>query len=205
MTSCPKCGAELAAHATTCAACGASVPLTRSPMSLKSIYAHIPHPHIQHRKKDAPKAAVVSAEPKQLGPVVRFNAFLAVKITDAVGTMWCAYFFAGLALLSLPDAIKGGVPTLVSWTAQTFLQLVLLSIIIVGQKVASESTDKRAEDTYKDAEAILHESIEIQKHLAEQDAFLQKLIHELVEARPSTSSSSAPATGSQNSGSTTIR
>ncbi len=200
MVSCPKCGAELAAHATTCAACGASVPLTRSPMSLKSIYAHIPHPHIQHRKKDAPKAAGVSAEPKQLGPVARFNAFLAIKITNAVGTMWCAYLFAGLAFLSLPDAIKGGVPTLVSWTAQTFLQLVLLSIIIVGQKVSSESTDKRADNTYKDAEAILHESIEIQKHLAEQDAFLQKLIHELVEARPS-----APVTGSPDSGSTTTR
>lgn len=200
MTSCPKCEAELAAEANTCAACGANAPFFRSPMSLKSIYSHIPHPHIEHRKKNAPKAAIVSGEPKQLGPVARFNAFLAVKITNAVGTMWCAYLFAALALISLPDAIKGGVPTLISWTAQTFLQLVLLSIIIVGQKVASESTDKRADDTYKDAEAILHESIEIQKHLAEQDAFLQKLIHELVEARPS-----APATGSPNSGSTTTR
>jgi hypothetical protein len=174
-------------------------------MSLTSIYTHIPHPHIEHRKKYAPKAAVVTEEPKRLGPVGRFNAFLAVKITNSVGTMWCSYLFAALALISLPDAIKGGAPTLVAWTAQTFLQLVLLSIIIVGQKVASESTDKRADDTYKDAEAILHESIEIQKHLAEQDAFFQTLIRELIEARPSATSSSTPATGLPNSGAATPR
>lgn len=184
----------MAANATVCAACGASVPKPRPHFSLKAIYEHIPHPHVEHRKQSAPKV-VSDAKPKSLGMMARFNNFFALKITNAVGTMWCAYLFAALALLSLPDAIKGGTPTLVAWIAQTFLQLVLLSIIIVGQKVASESTDKRADETYKDAEAILHESIEIQKHLAEQDAFLQKMIHELVEARPS-----APATGSPNSG-----
>src|SRR4051812_18029268 len=67
----------------------------------------------------------------------RFNNWLAVKITNVVGTMWCAYAFAALALISLPAAIHGGVATLISWIAQTFLQLVLLSIIMVGQNVAS--------------------------------------------------------------------
>lgn len=194
MSSCPKCGDKLAGDATTCAGCGAKVE-PHAHLSLKILYAHIPHPHIEDRKKKAPKPVVVDGVPKPLGPIGRFNKFLAVKITDGVGTMWCAYVFAAIALLSLPDAIKGGIPTLVTWTAQTFLQLVLLSIIIVGQKVASESTDKRADDTYKDAEAILHESIEIQKHLAEQDAFLQKLIHELVQARPSAASSSPLPSG----------
>lgn len=144
-------------------------------------YAHVPHPHIEKRKKFAPEAPLEL--PEHLGPVARFNALLAVKITKAVGTMWCAYAFAGLALLSLPEAMRGGMPALVSWTAQTFLQLVLLSIIIVGQKVASLSSEKRANETYNDAEAILHESVEIQKHLTEQDEFLQRLIDELVEAR----------------------
>ena len=182
MNFCPNCAAKLPADAAVCAACGAKVP--KPHFSLKSIYAHIPHPHIEHRKKNT-STVVSEPKPKTLGPMTRFNNFLALKITNAVGTMWCAYIFAALALLSLPDAIKGGTPTLVAWIAQTFLQLVLLSIIIVGQKVASEATDKRADETYKDAEAILHESIEIQKHLAEQDAFLQKLIHELVEGRQS--------------------
>ena len=67
------------------------------------------------------------------------------------------------------DAIKGGTPTIISWIAQTFLQLVLLSIIIVGQKVAAEASDKRALNTYNDAKAVLHEAIQIQAHLAAQD------------------------------------
>lgn len=72
--------------------------------------------------------------------LTKFNEWLAIKITDAVGTMWCAYVFAALALVSLPDAIKGGKSTLIAWIAQTFLQLVLLSIILVGQKVQAMAT-----------------------------------------------------------------
>jgi len=70
---------------------------------------------------------------------IRFNNWLAIKITNLVGTMWCAYAFAGLALISLPDAIRAGRPALIAWIAQTFLQLVLLSIIMVGQNIASKS------------------------------------------------------------------
>ena len=44
--------------------------------------------------------------------------------------MWCAYVFAAIALISLPNAIDAGRAALISWIAQTFLQLVLLSIII---------------------------------------------------------------------------
>ena len=87
----------------------------------------------------------------------RFNDWLAVSITNVVGTMWCAYAFAALAFVSLPTAIEGGIPTLVPWIAQTFLQLVLLSIIMVGQKVAAEKSDRQLEQTYKDAEALLAE------------------------------------------------
>lgn len=90
--------------------------------------------------------------------------------------MWCAYLFAIIAFISLPEAIRGGKATTISWIAQTFLQLVLLSIIIVGQKVAAEASDKRALDTYNDAEAVLHEAIQIQAHLAAQDKFLTELV-----------------------------
>ena len=90
-----------------------------------------------------------------------FNGWFAVLITNTVGTMWCAYAFAALTLLSLPDAIKGGTATLIAWIAQTFLQLVLLSIIMVGQKVAAAASDKQAFQTYKDAEALLEISNDI--------------------------------------------
>jgi len=62
-----------------------------------------------------------------------FNTKLAARITSGVATMWCAYAFAAIALVSLPSALKSGdLITIVAWVAQTFLQLVLLSIIMVG-------------------------------------------------------------------------
>ena len=109
----------------------------------------------------------------------RFNDKLAVKITNIVGTMWCAYAFAGLALVSLPAAIRGGTATLIGWIAQTFLQLVLLSIIMVGQKVAAEKSDRQLEQTYKDAEALLTVSDEIQTLLKQNTAMTEE-IHQVV-------------------------
>lgn len=77
--------------------------------------------------------------------------------------MWCAYAFTALALISLPAAIHAGIGPLISWIAQTFLQLVLLSIIMVGQKVAAVASDKQAYQTYRDAEALLEISDELHK------------------------------------------
>ena len=78
-----------------------------------------------------------------------FNRRLAEKITSAVSTMWCAYIFAILALISLPAAIKtGDVVVIVGWIAQTFLQLVLLSIIMVGQSVSSAAVEQKINETH---------------------------------------------------------
>src|SRR5437588_3222082 len=92
---------------------------------------------------------------KALGEVEGFNAKVALVITRSVGTMACAYLFALLALISLPDAIKAGRPAIISWIAQTFLQLVLLSIIMVGQSVQSAASDARAEKEFTDTETIM--------------------------------------------------
>ena len=79
----------------------------------------------------------------------RFNLWLAEKITTGVATMWCAYIFAAIALISLPKAIKSGdTIVIVSWIAQTFLQLVLLSIIMVGQQVQSASVEQKIDETH---------------------------------------------------------
>jgi hypothetical protein len=141
-------------------------------------YVHVPHPHtlerLEHRDKPVTTADVI----KKKGSV-RFNSWLAVKITDGVGTMWCAYLFAAVAFIGLPPALKPGGEGIIAWIAQTFLQLVLLSIIIVGQNIAAASSDARSENTYKDAEAILSEALEIQKHLQSQD---QELIAALKDA-----------------------
>ena len=85
--------------------------------------------------------------------------------------MWAAYAFAALALISLPAAIgTGDVRVIVDWVAQTFLQLVLVSVIIVGQNQLNARAEMRAEATYKDATALLHEVQQLQQHLAHQDA-----------------------------------
>ena len=79
----------------------------------------------------------------------RFNLWLAEKITTGVATMWCAYLFAAIALISLPKALQSGDSiVIVSWVAQTFLQLVLLSIIMVGQKVQSVSVEQKIDETH---------------------------------------------------------
>jgi hypothetical protein len=143
-----------------------------------SIYKYVPH----HRTREklagqAPGPVKAVDQLPHASPAQRFNAWLAVKVTDGVGTMWCAYAFAALALVSLPSAIRSGnAVTLVSWISQTFLQLVLLSVIIVGQNVLAAAADKRSEATYKDADAVLHEAVKIQEHLLAQDKVLHLLI-----------------------------
>ncbi len=152
---------------------------------MSDIFKYIPHPRIAARKEAGPPKVADVVRPDPAAPwYARFNAALAVKITTAVGTMWCAYAFAALAFVSLPSAIKSGnAVTLVSWISQTFLQLVLLSIIIVGQNVLAAAADKRSEATYEDADAVLHTSLAIQKHLEAQDAEIERILTELRQLR----------------------
>ena len=78
-----------------------------------------------------------------------FNRRVAEKITSVVSTMWCAYIFAAIALISLPAAIRTGDPlVIVAWIAQTFLQLVLLSIIMVGQQSSSDAVAQKISETH---------------------------------------------------------
>jgi len=106
-----------------------------------------------------------------------FNRRVAEKVTSFVSTMWCAYIFAALALISLPAAIRSGdVVIIVAWIAQTFLQLVLLSIIMVGQKSSSASVEEMIKETHeasigefelaKEARAIADQELKELKKIA---------------------------------------
>jgi hypothetical protein len=116
----------------------------------------------QHRAdyqaaKDAPadhKPRLITARSVQpqvhgAGRIGQFNSWLAVVITKSVGTMWAAYLFVLIGLVSLPQAfnafVHGDTVIGIAWLSQSFLQLVLLPIIIVGQNVISASQDARAE------------------------------------------------------------
>lgn len=79
----------------------------------------------------------------------RAGAFLdriGLWITSAVGSMWCAILFAIIAFTGLPDALHTG--TFVPWLAQSFLQLVLLSVIMVGQRLQSAQTETLIRETH---------------------------------------------------------
>ena len=140
---------------------------------------HTPNPRIAERAKIGPHL--------RKDEHVGFNGRVAILTTNSVGTMWCAYAFAALALISLPAAIHAGTATFIAWFAQTFLQLVLLSIIMVGQKVASAKSDMQLEQTYRDAEALLeinddmHKLVKQNVQLTEQLSVLLQQNTELTE------------------------
>ena len=113
----------------------------------------IPKPFKSHH---AVKQAIsISGLQDQIKRADGINAKIAVFLTNVVGSMWCAYAFTVLALFGLPQALRPGGEGIVSWIAQTFLQLVLLSVIMVGQNVQAQAGDVRAEHTYDDVVEIL--------------------------------------------------
>jgi hypothetical protein len=136
------------------------------------LYEHIPHSRTKRRLAgEAPPPATVDDER------VGINGRIGLAITTLVGTMVCAYVFGAIALVSLPSAIRShNLTILIAWVSSNFLQLVLLPVIIVGQNLQARASDKRALQTYQDAEAVLHEALEIQRHLAAQDEVLSRLL-----------------------------
>jgi hypothetical protein len=132
-----------------------------------SLYRHIPHPHIAVRSRTGP---VKTRDQLPRGSrYARFNTWLALRVTAGVGSMTCAYAFALFDAIALPQAVKGGLFGVVQWVASFFLQLVLLSIVMVQQNVQGAASDKRSEQSFDDVEAILHGQGEQAAHLAAQD------------------------------------
>ena len=153
------------------------------------IYEHIQHPCTTlHLTGRAPKP------PKVNDGRVGLNGRIGLLITTLVGTMVCGYVFAIIALISLPSAVTShNLTVIIAWVSSNFLQLVLLPVIIVGQNLQAKATDTRGMQTYEDAEAVLHEAVQIQQHLAAQDAVLGQLIAEAKAAAGHASDTSGSA------------
>lgn len=140
---------------------------------MSSLYEHAKHSHVEHRKKTGPvKVAAGAGE--------NFNGRIALRLCALVGTMQVAYLFALLALTALPSVLGYGLfpprtLLIVAWISQTFIQLVMLAVLQLGQNLQARGADARAEQTYLDAEAILHECVELQQHLMKQDEVLIRL------------------------------
>ena len=109
---------------------------------------------------------------------------IGVKITRGVGTMYCALFFTAISLISLPAAIATHDPiVIVGWFAQTFLQLVLLAIILFGQAADSKHTEIRAEIEFektileeKQNRKILTGIGSLEKKILEQTSIIKDLL-----------------------------
>ena len=157
---------------------------------MSKIYEYVRHPRAEELHAGQPVKTVDLRKVHHQNVFVRFNARFGLKVTLVVGTMWAAYLFTVIALFALPSAIKQGTYFIVVWLSSSFLQLVLLPIIIVGQNIQAAAADKRAEDTYKDAEAVLKEAAEIQQHLLAQDDAISSIVERIealvaqLEARP---------------------
>ena len=140
------------------------------------------HPRATERVASGPPTvkSVLAKSHENASRMRRLNERIGLAITRSVGTMWAAYAFVLLSLVSLPAAILSHDSIIiVAWIAQTFLQLVLLPIIIVGQNIQAKASDARADATFEDAGAILEEAKQIQLHLAAQDAAIGSLLEKI--------------------------
>ncbi len=125
------------------------------------LFRHEPHPHIPQ------KVTIAKAEQALTG----FNMKIAVAITKGLGTMICAYIFAILAIIGFPGF--GATPTqYVQWVSQTFIQLVALSVLAVGQQVLSKQGELMAEEQFHTTMSSYHDIEQIMQHLCAQDAEL---------------------------------
>ncbi len=146
---------------------------------MSKIYEYVRHPRAEELRESRPVKSGDFRAVNHQNFIVRLNAKFGLKVTLIVGTMWAAYLFTILALFALPSAIHQGTYYVIVWLSSSFLQLVLLPIIIVGQNIQAAAADKRSEDTYKDAEAVLKEAEEIQKHLEAQDEAITSIVTRL--------------------------
>jgi hypothetical protein len=155
-------------------------PKTHQTLQLSSLFQHNPFPHKPRNVNVLHKAELEASG---------VNTRIAVGLTKSVGTMWTAYSFAVLAIVGLL-AILGWLPPLVAllvvWASQTFIQLVMLPILSVGQNVLGRHAELMADEQYNTTISTYHDIEEIKQHLSAQDVELLKhtkmLIHLLSAA-----------------------
>ncbi len=137
------------------------------------------HPRLLERRHEKP--------PLRSDETVGINGRLGALITKGVGTMWAFYAAALFMAVWMAAALFGPLRAIDPYPFSFLLflgnivQLLLMFVIMVGQQVLGAANDKRAVQTYKDAEAILRECLLLQTHLADQDQILQEV---MAQVRP---------------------
>jgi uncharacterized membrane protein len=138
-----------------------------------SLYTVVRHPRVHLRRHHGP----VRHEHEHVG----VNGRLAAWITRRIGSMWTVYLCAGITAVWMLLGSRGlfnfdPYPYPFLLFLGNVVQLLLIFIILLGQQVLGRSADKRALQTYLDAEAILHDCEQIQNHLIAQDAHLESCV-----------------------------
>lgn len=128
-----------------------------------------PHPWIAQRK--------VTPPPTIDDQFVGINGRIGAWVTQKVGSMWAFYVatvfqfgWMGLALLNVISFDPYPFAFLLFLSSLT--QLIFMFIIMVGQDVLGRAGDTRAQQTYLDSEAVLHECLRLQEHLTAQDRLI---------------------------------
>lgn len=139
-----------------------------------------------HYERHAWVAARTAIRPPQgADESVGFNGRVAAAITKYGGTMPTVYAILAIQIVWMVLASAGvwvfrsdPYPFAFLLFLSNCVQLPLMFVVMVGQQVLGGAADKRAVQTYKDAEAVLHEADEMQRHLLAQDAVLNRLVEE---------------------------
>jgi uncharacterized membrane protein len=131
-----------------------------------------PHPHISEHKVVKPPAVV--------DVLIGRNGLFAAWLTKRVGSMWAFYVAAVFQLGWIALAVLGIIgfdpyPFAFLLFLSSLAQLIFMFVIMVGQDVLGKAGDKRAQQTFIDAEVILHECLELQRHLTAQDRVIVKI------------------------------
>ncbi|GAB2724296.1 DUF1003 domain-containing protein [Kitasatospora kifunensis] len=137
-----------------------------------SLLEATPHPWIQRHRVQPPPQAIDHA--------VTLNGRIAAWLTQRLGTVWAFYLAAGTQVVWIVMAQLGlqrfdPYPFAFMSFLSTLAQLIFMIVIMVGQDVLSRAADRRSEQTYLDAEAILHECGRMKARLTAQDRVIDSL------------------------------
>ena len=138
-----------------------------------SLLESSPHPWIQRHRVQAP--------PQARDQAVSVNGRIAAWLTQRLGSMWAFYLAAGTQVVWIVMAEVGvqrfdPYPFAFMTFLSTLAQLIFMMVIMVGQDVLGRGGDRRSEQTFLDAEAILYECQRMKARLTAQDRIIDSLV-----------------------------
>lgn len=138
--------------------------------SPKTLYRHEKHPHTPKNPNEIHIEEINKST---------INQKIAIILTRIVASMWCAYLFAFIAVIGFPGFLGPLAAQLVQWTSQTFIQLTMLSVIMVGQSVLGRKQELQSDELFETSKHSFSDIEQIMKHLDEQDKAILTILQEL--------------------------